>query len=100
MRKMAMNKTSFNQKNSITKREVENKIIESLDITQLVHSDNKINVKNELEDSPKIFVKSLGTNFANHTCDLCDPSPIVLTENRRFSFDHTDSQKKIVKRID
>ena len=69
------------------KKAYENKTISKLDTSQLQASNNAVSVVNELDDRPSVFVKSLGTNFASHPCDLCDPDPILLAETKRFARD-------------
>ena len=69
------------------KREYENRTLGRINTSQLQASNNAVSVVNELDDRPYVFVKSLGTNFANHPCDLCDPDPILLAETKRFARD-------------
>jgi len=85
------------KKNPQTLKEQNDEVIDSMETFQLGSSSNRISVTKELADSPAIFIKSLGTNFANHPCDLCDPDPVIENEGERFNFDLTAHQKRIMR---
>jgi hypothetical protein len=89
----------FDKHNKVTKRAMEDNVINSMDTSSLSHSSNLLPVVKELDDSPAAFVKSRGTNLSlNEPLVRHSVEPQLLSENRRYSFDHTETARKMIKK--
>lgn len=74
------------KKNPQTPSEQRDAIISKMDTNQLNHSSNRVSVTKELDDSPSVFVKGLGSNLSlNEEFIKFESTPDVYSECTRFS---------------
>jgi hypothetical protein len=86
------------KKNPQTLKQQYGAVIDTIDVSQLVHSNNTIGMEALAQDlTPKSFTKLDEPSDASPKREY---EPVTLPENTRFSFDYSETARKLTKRID
>jgi hypothetical protein len=85
-------------KNPLTLKQQYDAIIDTIDTSQVTHSNNNICMDDLAQDlTPKSFTKLDEPSDASPKRDY---EPVTQPENARFSFDHSEAARKLTRRVD